>query len=189
MSPEPEGSPYRIRKWIPLSTSDLGWECGGSDVWVRAQGAAIAKGIWFHEHFNQDIEVSWSGMTEDEKEDLVAWLKERAGRLAERRKIWKEEYEAREAKYGDTYDIVERKMRMQASYKLRMSCRADCGEQNPKFNCSKCKTTRESLHLFLIEAMLNGCSCRLLQPCLSIRGLEGASLGNSISNVSCLLGL
>jgi len=36
-----------------------GW-CG-SDIWVRAQGAAIAKAIWFQHYFDFDIEVSWSG--------------------------------------------------------------------------------------------------------------------------------
>ena len=34
-----------------------------------------------------------------------------------------------------------------------MACRADCGEQNPKFNCSKCKIARESL-AFLIVTMM-----------------------------------
>ena len=153
ISPLPEGPPYLIGKWIPLSTSDMGSGWGGSDEWVRAQGAAIAKGIWFHKHFDRDIEVTWSGMTEDEKEDLAAWLKARAERLAEQRKIGKEEYDARKAKYGDTHDLVEMKMGMQAYYKLRMSCRADCGEPNPKSSCSKCKIARKSLHLFICSVI------------------------------------
>ncbi|KIM45723.1 hypothetical protein M413DRAFT_442345 [Hebeloma cylindrosporum] len=142
ISPEPEGSPYRIGKWIPISTSDMGCGWGGSDVWVRAQGAAIAKGIWFHKLFNRDIEVSWSGMSEDDKVALTAWLKERSEGLAEQRKIGNEEYKARKAKYGDNHDIAEMKMAMQAYYKLRMACRAECGEQNPKSYCSKCKVAR-----------------------------------------------
>jgi hypothetical protein len=145
ISPEPEGSPYRVGKWIPLSTSDLGSGWGGTDGWVRAQGAAVAKAVWFHKHFDRDIEVTRSGMTEDEKQDLAVWLKERADRLAEQKKIREEEYAARKAKNGDSHYRLEKKMGMQAYYKSRMACRADCGEQNPKFNCSKCKIARESL--------------------------------------------
>jgi len=100
---EPKGSPYRVGQWLPLSTPDMGSEWGGTEGWVRAQGAAIARGIWFHKHFNRDVEVTWSGITEDEKQDLDTWLKERAERLAEQRKIEKEEYESRKAKYGDIY--------------------------------------------------------------------------------------
>lgn len=156
ISPEPEGSPYRFGKWIPLSTSDLSSEWGGSDIWVRGQGAAVAKAIWFHNHFNRDIEVSWSGMTEDEKQDLDVWLKERAERRSERRKINTEEYEARAAKYGARHHQVEGKMGMQAHYKSRMACRTDCGEKDPKFTCSKCKIARKSLSpFFLIVAILN----------------------------------
>jgi len=99
ISPEPSGSPYRIGRWIPLSTSDLGSGWGGSEMWVRGQGAAVAKTIWFHDHFDWNIEVSWSGMTEGKKQDLDMWLKERAERHAARRKIEGEEYDAREAKH------------------------------------------------------------------------------------------
>lgn len=150
IAPEPEGSPYRVGRWIPLSTADLGSDWGGAEVWVRAQGAEVTKAIWFHNHFDRDIEVSWSGMTEDEKEDLDAWLKERAERRAERSKIKTEEYEARAAKYGFRHHRVEGKMGMQAHYKSRMACRADCGEQHPKFSCSKCKFARKSQSPFFL---------------------------------------
>ncbi|KAK0188993.1 hypothetical protein F5146DRAFT_1225664 [Armillaria mellea] len=36
--------PYRIGAWKPIGTSDLGSSWGGSEVWVRAQGEAVAKG-------------------------------------------------------------------------------------------------------------------------------------------------
>jgi len=111
-------------------------------MWVRGQGASVAKAIWFQHRFDRDIEVTWSGMTEDEKQDLAVWSKERAERCAEKTKIEKEEYAARKAKYGDSHC---RALGMQAHYKSRMACRAECGEQNPKFNCSKCKIARESL--------------------------------------------
>lgn len=114
-------------------------------MWVRGQGAAVAKAVWFHELYDRDIEVTWSDMTEDEEQDLDVWLKERAERLAEQRKVGEEKCAARKAKYGDNYYRVEEKMGMQAYYKSRMACRADCGEQNPKFSCSKCKIARESL--------------------------------------------
>ncbi|KIM35352.1 hypothetical protein M413DRAFT_449809 [Hebeloma cylindrosporum] len=142
ISPEPEGSPYRVGRWIPLSTSDLGSDWGGTEVWVRGQGAEIAKAIWFHNHFDRDIEVSWSGMTEDEKQDLAVWLKERSERHAARSKIEGDEYDEREVKYGARHHRVEENMGMQVYYKSRMACRADCGEQNPKFSCSKCKIAR-----------------------------------------------
>ena len=149
ISPETAGSLYRVGKWIPLSTSDLGSPWGGSDVWVRGQGAAVATAIWFQEYFDFDIEVSWSGMTEGEKEDLATWLKDRAEQLAERRRVEKQEYEERKAKYGKEHYRIEEKMGMQAHYRSRLVCRADCGEQNPKLYCSKCKIARKSL-LFII---------------------------------------
>jgi len=182
ISPEPEGSPYRIGRWIPLSTSDLGSAWGGSEVWVRGQGAEVAKAIWFHNHFDRDIEVSWSGMTEGEKQELDVWLKERAERHATRRKIEGEEYDAREVQYGAKHHRVEEKMGMQAYYKSQMACRAECGEQHPKFNCSKCKIARESL-LFRHCSQCNDVgSCRILQPGLSIGGLEGGFICILISN-------
>jgi hypothetical protein len=67
----PDGQPYRIGK---LSTSDMGSGWG--------------------------VELTWSGMTKDEKEDFSGWLKERAERLSGKRKIGMEEYEARKEKYG-----------------------------------------------------------------------------------------
>ena len=129
----------------------MGSEWGGTDGWVRTQGAAIAKGIWFHKHFDRDVEVTWSGMTEDEKQDLDAWLKERAERLAEQSKIAKVEYEARKAKYGNKHDALEMKSGMRAHYKLLKACRADCGEQNPKFKCSKCKVARKYFFFFFFS--------------------------------------
>ena len=62
--PEPVGSSYRVGKWTPLATSDLGSGWGGSEKWVRAQSAAVAKGVWFL----SKIEVSWSDITEADKE-------------------------------------------------------------------------------------------------------------------------
>jgi hypothetical protein len=65
-------------------------------MWVRAQGTEIAKTICFQEYFHFDIKVSWSGMTESEKEDLATWLNQRAEQLAECRRVENQEYEERQ---------------------------------------------------------------------------------------------
>ena len=123
--------------WNPVSTSDLGSHWGGTEYWVRGQGAAVAKAVWFHEHFNcPDVEVSWSGMTNSEKQELAAWLGGRAERLRQ------EKFEERKAFHGDGIRTVEKDMGMHNYYKSRLACRADCGEKNPKFGCSKCKLAR-----------------------------------------------
>lgn len=115
-------------------------------MWVRGQGAAVAKAVWFHKYYDlPKIEVSWSGITEAGKEDLAMWLKERAAQLAERKRIEAEEYDMRNAKFSPKNDD---KMGMLEHYRSRMACRADCGEQNPKLCCSMCKITRTSLSLF-----------------------------------------
>ena len=138
----PVRSPYRIGAWSPVSTSDLGSDWGGTDVWVRAQGTAVAKAIWYHRHFNNPLEVSWSGMSDPEKVDLAAWLEERDEQLRQKRKIEKDEYKALKALHGRDYYLVEEKMAMDKYYKAQLACRADCGEENPKLTCSKCKKTR-----------------------------------------------
>lgn len=139
--PEPVGSPYRVGKWIPLSTSDHGYEWGGSDEWVRKQGEAVAKAIWFHEHYDQPkIEVSWSGITKAEKDDLALWFKERAVQLAERRRVELEEYEKRNNKFSPR---DEAEMGMLEYFRSQMACRAECGEKNPRLQCAKCQFTRK----------------------------------------------
>ena len=81
-------------------------------------------------------------MSDSEKEDLAAWLEERAERLRQERKISKNEYEERKVLYGDNHHMVEHKMAMDRYYKSRLACRAACGEENPKLTCSKCKKAR-----------------------------------------------
>lgn len=138
----PPSSPYRIGAWMPMSTSDKGSPWGGSQIWVRAQSAVVAKAVWFHKHFNNELEVSWSGMSDSEKEDLAAWMEERAERLRQRRKIDSDEYEERKALYGDQHYLVEEEMGMDRYYKSLLACRAGCGEENPRLTCSKCKKVR-----------------------------------------------
>ena len=138
----PASLPYRYGPWRPVSTSDLGSAWGGSQIWVRGQGAAVAKAIWFHKHFDKELEVSWSGMSDSEKEDLAAWLEERAERLRQEKIKSENEYEARKALHGDNHHMVEEQMAMDRYYKSQLACRAGCGEENPRLTCSKCKTAR-----------------------------------------------
>jgi hypothetical protein len=138
----PARSPYRIGAWSPLSTSDQGSPWGGSNIWVRGQGAFVAKAIWFHEHFNNPIEVSWSGMSDSEKEDLAAWLEERAELRQKEKILQKKEHEELKALHGDELHEVQAKMAMDRYYESQLACRAECGEENPKFTCSKCRIVR-----------------------------------------------
>ncbi|KAG6810772.1 hypothetical protein H0H92_010400 [Tricholoma furcatifolium] len=129
-------SDYSIGKWVPVSTSDLGSGWSGTDTWIRAQGSAVAKAIWFQKHYNRpNFEISWSGMTPEEKEDLKAWMEERSARLNKERKEL-------EAKHAHMDCEEEWKAVMRLYYKMRLWCRADCGEQHPKLTCSNCKFAR-----------------------------------------------
>lgn len=70
---EPEGSPLRFGKGLPLSTSDLGADWGGTDLWVRAQAASIAKAIILHKYWRNKLSVSFSGMPSSFELDLTKW--------------------------------------------------------------------------------------------------------------------
>jgi hypothetical protein len=147
---------------------------GGTHLWVRGQGAAVAKAVWWHKYYNlPKIEISWSGMTQAEKADIAIWLKERAERLAERKKIEKEEYDKRNGKFTPRDGG---KMGMLEYYRSLMACRADCGQQNPELCCSKCKSARKSYLFFFSSLVTDNTSYRLLQCILSIGRLEGASI-------------
>ncbi|GLB42928.1 hypothetical protein LshimejAT787_1203770 [Lyophyllum shimeji] len=111
-------SPYRIGKWTPLSTSDGDSSWGGADFWVRAQGAVIAKAIWFHEHFDC----------------------ERIEGLREKREIEEREYEARKKQYGkDLYTVEEELAMCMVALYCSNACQVDawkshetcCGTEKP----------------------------------------------------------
>lgn len=147
---DPE-NPQTVGKWTPLSTSDLGSPWGGVDHWIRAQGAAIAKGIWWNDHWNApNLEVTWSDMSDADKADLSEWLKERSARLEEKEAASKAEYDERRKREGNDHQNIEMKEMMQKYYKTRMSCRADCGEEHPNLRCSQCKITRKSYCIWLV---------------------------------------
>jgi len=148
---EPAESPYRFGKWTPISTSDLGDPWGGSEAWVRGQGAIVAKGIWYHQIYDRPfIAVSWSGMSESEKQEFDIWLKDRAERL-EQKKEEDLEDRPKSANQEDTFRWMklEEIRSMWRYYQLRLACRAECGEKTPKLVCSKCKMTRELLMQYL----------------------------------------
>ena len=69
----------------------MGSRWGGTEFFIRAQGAAVTKAIlWWHGLCDQGIEVTWSGMTDDEKRDIAIWLKERSERFTDglSRRLW-----------------------------------------------------------------------------------------------------
>ncbi|KAF9046022.1 hypothetical protein BDZ89DRAFT_979399 [Hymenopellis radicata] len=122
-----EDDKYRVGKWLPLSTSDLGSGWGGSHEWVRGQGAAITKSIWYNQLWDCRFEASWTGITEEQKAELATWNNRRAENEIEQSHVDK----------GDEMEDV-----MQRYYNMRKWCRAQCGEKNAPFQCSKCKSAR-----------------------------------------------
>uniref|UniRef100_A0A0W0FXQ0 Uncharacterized protein n=1 Tax=Moniliophthora roreri TaxID=221103 RepID=A0A0W0FXQ0_MONRR len=130
----------RVGKWVPHSTSDLGSPWGGTQIWVRGQGAAVTKSIWYNKLYEAEtIDISWSGMTASDKDKLASFMEGRRIRLAETRARASAMYEERKAQIDDQFDGDQIK---QAYHRHQMSCRADCGEMNPKLQCSKCKFTQ-----------------------------------------------
>jgi hypothetical protein len=81
-------------------------------------------------------------MSDSEKEDLAAWLEERAERLRQKENIEDKEYEELKALHGDKLYMVEEKMAMDSYNKSQLACRAECGEKKPNFTCSKCRIAR-----------------------------------------------
>jgi hypothetical protein len=61
-----------------MTTSDLGSYWGGSEVWVRGQGEAFAKGVWYHSRWSQAsmISIDWAGITDGEKEENRVWCED-----------------------------------------------------------------------------------------------------------------
>jgi len=109
-----------------------GW--GGTDVWVRGQGEAIAKGIWYQHRWKEasTISIDWAGMTADEKEDNRVWC---AAFIEKSSKPVKEE-ESR----MDLSDITKAEMQMQKLLdKKRAECRGGCGVKDATKVCSQCK--------------------------------------------------
>ncbi|EEB90229.1 hypothetical protein MPER_11588, partial [Moniliophthora perniciosa FA553] len=133
----------RVGKWIPLSTSDVGSSWDGPEDWIRAQGAAVTKGIWFNQHWDQEIiDISWSGMSTSDKESLAAFMQERRVKLAQKRAQQEAKEREEIALIGDSHPNLDTELSNLRYHKSRMECRAKCGEENPELQCSKCKIAR-----------------------------------------------
>ncbi|KZP33789.1 hypothetical protein FIBSPDRAFT_846955 [Athelia psychrophila] len=134
-TPEP-GVRYTIissGEWQPISTSDLGREWGGTYTWVRGQGEAFAKHIWYFKRWSHEVAtIDWTGMTEDDKIEARAWSEER-------KKKAKAENDSNADDNNTNDNDTKREKYEQAAEKIRKECRGGCGAQNTEFRCSKCK--------------------------------------------------
>ncbi|ESK87450.1 mynd domain [Moniliophthora roreri MCA 2997] len=133
----------RVGKWVPLSTSDLGSSWDGPEDWIRAQGAAVTKGIWFNQHWDREnIDISWSGMSTSDKESLAAFMQERHVKLAQKRAQREAEEREEMNLIGNSHPNIDTELSELRYRKRQMECRAKCGEKNPGLQCSKCKFAR-----------------------------------------------
>jgi hypothetical protein len=71
-------------EWKPVATSDSGEEWGGSESWVRARSEVFARSIWLMKRWNRGtvLEITWSGITDAEKEENELWSEEFAKKKA-----------------------------------------------------------------------------------------------------------
>ena len=86
------------------------------------------------------------------------------------------------------HDLMEMKSGMQAHYKLRKACGADCGEQNPEFKCSKCKVVREYFCVFHCghaDMVVHKGYC---SPTCQLEDWKVRTMGILIPSVQCSLG-
>ena len=139
---EDENSPYRFGKWIPLSTSDNGSAWGGSPEWVRAQSAAIAKAIWWHRHWDYRLSISYTGITDTEKDDFERFMRGRLAQLEEEEAREEEIHQRELAEFSGDSDKAEREWVTRKYNESLMRCKADWGEMSPTLQCTKCKFTR-----------------------------------------------
>lgn len=128
-----DGSPYRSGKWKAHSLSNYGTGWERDPISVAVQSAGISKAVWWWKYdASPEIDVTWSGITSSEKEDLAAWLQDRKARLAEEAKNEEANSENSEPE-EDTWHKIR---------KDRLACRADCGEEKPELQCSSCGVAR-----------------------------------------------
>ncbi|KAF9490423.1 hypothetical protein BDN71DRAFT_191854 [Pleurotus eryngii] len=135
---EPEGSPLRFGKWLPLSTSDLGADWGGIDSWVRAQAASIAKAIILHKYWRNKLSVSFSGMPASFELDLTKWNEDHKKEMDEvNRAESQRERDIRAEVGGGKSAMI---MRLLQVHQLK--CRGGCGVEKASLRCSKCRVVR-----------------------------------------------
>jgi hypothetical protein len=113
----------------------LGPNWGGTDVWVRGQGEAVAKGIWYQSRWDQAsaISIDWAGMTEDEKEENRIWCDDFI-EMSNRPQPKSDE------PLMDPNDTAKMEEYLQKALDdKRMECRGGCGVKNATKFCSRCK--------------------------------------------------
>ncbi|KAK7038768.1 hypothetical protein VNI00_010653 [Paramarasmius palmivorus] len=137
----------RAGRWVPQSTSDAGSPWGGAEKWVRIQGGGVTKAIWYNKLWDvAPIDISWSGMSQSDKDELATFMQERQAKLAEKEAQERAKDKEEKTRIRDHGSFAEHRLdvvlMMQRYHKKQMSCRADCGEENPKMRCAKCKFTR-----------------------------------------------
>src|SRR5882762_9751106 len=122
---------------------------GGSDVWVRGQGEAIGKAVWYHSRWSSasKITIEWDGMTADEKEENRVWCDafiEESNKPSEKGKDT-------DVEGSDTMEDHITKMEEQLDAERR-KCRGGCGAENVNNVCSRCKEVCKSpLFIFTIS--------------------------------------
>ncbi|KAF4584652.1 hypothetical protein EYR40_004638 [Pleurotus pulmonarius] len=138
---EPEGSLLRFGKWLPLSTSDLGSGWGGTDSWVRAQAASIAKAIILHKYHRNKLSVSFSDMLPSFKLDLAEWNESHKKEMDAVNRAESQRERDIEAEVGGGKGAMI--MRLLRDHQLR--CRGGCGVEKATLRCSKCRVVPRSV--------------------------------------------
>jgi hypothetical protein len=121
---------------------------GGTLVWVRAQGEAIAKSIWYHSRWDGDsvVSVNWAGMTDAEREENRVWCEEFARKNEEE---MENESDAEGSEGSEDWS-------------KNLECRGGCGEVNSKLVCSRCKETRTRFMFYNHREMVLLIKCVVL---------------------------
>jgi hypothetical protein len=112
----------------------LGSEWGGTDVWVRGQGEAFAKGVWYHSRWENAsmISIDWAGITVDEKEENRVWCED----FIEKSNRPRQKSDEPPVDWDDPK--VEEHLQ-NALDKQRRECRGGCGVKDATKVCSRCK--------------------------------------------------
>jgi hypothetical protein len=141
---------------MPVATSDLGSRWGGTDVWVRGQGEACAKALWYHSRSESAsmISIDWADMTADEKEENRVWCEA----FIENSR----EAQTKDDSTVDSSDITKAGESIQKELnRIRRECRGGCGVKHATNVCSRCKEICKSLPMSLWSAASHLCTCRI----------------------------
>jgi hypothetical protein len=121
-------------EWAPVATSDLGSHWGGTDVWIRGQGEAFAKALWYHRRSEAAsvISIDWAEMTTDEKEENRVWCE---AFIKDNTK-----HQTKDESTVDWSSITKADEYLQKALdERRRECRGGCGVKAATKVCSRCK--------------------------------------------------